>query len=200
MEKIKHFKFCLVIVNSKLDQKRCVRRLSKNKLISMLRECGAIKFGSFILTSGAKSDYYIDIKKASADPKILKTIARFIAEYAKGYDIIAGMELGAVPLAVAVSLEVGKPFVIIRKEKKEHGTGKLIEGLDVSQKRVLLVEDVTTTGGSVVKAIKCLRENKAMVDRVVTVVDRLSGAKERLKEMDVELISLLDVNDILEKR
>ena len=169
-------------------------------MISMLRECGAVKFGSFILASGAKSDYYIDIKKASTNPKILKTIACFIAEYSKGYDIIAGMELGAVPLAVAVSLEVGKPFVIIRKEKKEHGTGKLIEGLDVSQKRVLLVEDVVTTGGSVVKAVKCLRENKAMVDRVVTVVDRLSGAKERLKEMDVELISLVDVNDILEKR
>ena len=165
----------------------------------MLKECGAIQFGHFVLTSGATSNYYIDIKKASTNPKILRVFAKLVAKHAEGYDVVAGIELGAVPLAVAVSLEVNKPFVIVRKEKKEHGTGKLLEGADISHKRVLLVEDVTTTGGSVVKAIKCLRENNAMVDKVVTVVDRLSGAKEKLREMRVELISLLDVNDILKK-
>jgi orotate phosphoribosyltransferase len=174
--------------------------LNKDELASLLKECGAIQFGHFVLTSGAVSDYYIDIKKASTNPKVLKLIAKSIAPYAENYDIIAGMELGAVPLAVAVSIETNRPFVIIRKEKKEHGTGKLIEGPDVSQKKVMVVEDVTTTGGSVIKAIKYLRENGAIVDRVVTVVDRLGGAKEKLKDMNVEFIALLDVNDIFKKR
>ncbi len=114
------------------------------------------------------SDYYIDIKKASTNPKILKKIAEAMAEYAEGYDVIAGMELGAVPLAVALSLETRIPYVIIRKEKREHGTGKQIEGGDVKDKKVIIVEDVTTSGGSVIKSINILRENKAIVDKVIS--------------------------------
>lgn len=168
-------------------------------MIKLLKECGAIKFGHFVLTSGAISNYYIDIKKASTDPKILKKIAKAIKPYTEGYDIIAGMELGAVPIAVALSLETDKPYVIIRKEKKEHGTGRQIEGEDVKDKKVLLVEDVTTSGGSVVKAVKILRESQAKVNKVISVVDRESGAKENLLELDVDLISLISVSDIFEK-
>jgi len=140
--------------------------MDKQKLIDLLKKCGAIQFGRFVLTSGAVSNYYIDIKKASTNPKILKKIAEMMAEYVAGYDLIAGMELGAVPLAVALSLETNIPYVIVRKEKREHGTGKQIEGGDVKNKKVLVVEDVTTSGGSVVKAIKTLREEKALVMRL----------------------------------
>jgi orotate phosphoribosyltransferase len=76
--------------------------MKKDKLIQQLKECGAIKFGRFVLTSGAISDYYIDIKKASTEPKILKLIAQEMSSYTKGYDLLAGMELGAVPLVVAL--------------------------------------------------------------------------------------------------
>jgi orotate phosphoribosyltransferase len=173
--------------------------MEKKELINLLKECGAIEFGRFILTSGAVSNYYIDIKKASTNPHILKKIAKAIAEYAKGYDIIAGMELGAVPLAVAVSLETEIPYVIIRKEKREHGTGKQIEGGDVKGKKVLIVEDVTTSGGSVIKSVSILRENEAIVDEVIAVVDRESGTKEKLKKLDINFIPLLSVSDILKK-
>jgi len=173
--------------------------MNKNEIVNMLKECGAVQFGSFVLTSGATSNYYIDIKKASTKPVILKKISHAMAPYTKGYDMIAGMELGAVPLAVALSLETGLPYVIIRKEKKEHGTGKQIEGDDVNGKRVLLVEDVTTTGGSVLKSISILRENKAIVERVVSVVDRGSGAREKLEALGVEFTSLVSVDDILKK-
>jgi len=173
--------------------------MDKKELIELLKECGAIQFGRFVLTSGAVSDYYIDIKKASTEPAVLKKIAEAMVEYAKGYDIIAGMELGAVPLVVALSLETNIPYVIIRKEKKEHGTSKQIEGGEVKGKKVLIIEDVTTSGKSVVKSIKIIRENKAKVDEVLAVVDRESGAEEKLKNADVSFIPLLSVSDILKK-
>lgn len=173
--------------------------MNKKELIELLKECGAIQFGRFVLTSGAVSDYYIDIKKASSNPKILKILAKEMVEYAQGYDFIAGMELGAVPLIVALSLETNIPYIIIRKEKREHGTSKQIEGGDVKGKRVLIIEDVTTSGGSVIKSIQILRENKAIVDEVVVVVDRESGAEEKLINAEVAFNPLLSVSDILKK-
>ena len=173
--------------------------MNKKELIELLKECGAIQFGRFVLTSGAVSDYYINIKKASSNPKILKILAKEMVEYAQGYDFIAGMELGAVPLIVALSLETNIPYLIIRKEKREHGTSKQIEGEDAKGKRVLVIEDVTTSGGSVVKSIQILRENKAIVDEVIVVVDRETGAEEKLRNVDVSFIPLLSVSDILKK-
>jgi orotate phosphoribosyltransferase len=174
--------------------------MKKDVLIAQLKQCGAIKFGRFVLTSGAISDYYIDIKKASTEPKILRLIAQQMSEYVQGYDMLAGMELGAVPLVVALSLETNIPYVIIRKEKREHGTAKQIEGGDVKGKSVLVVEDVTTSGGSTVKTIQILRENNAEVEKVIVVVDRESGAREQLKKLEVEFISLVSVSEILKKK
>jgi len=174
--------------------------MKKEKLIQSLKDCGAIKFGRFVLTSGAISDYYIDIKKASTEPKTLRLIAQEMSTYTKGYDMLAGMELGAVPLVVALALETDIPYVIIRKEKREHGTGKQIEGGDVKGKNVLIVEDVTTSGGSVVKTIQILRENQAEVEKVLAVVDRESGAKEQHKKLEVEFIPLVSVSEILKKK
>ena len=172
----------------------------KEEFIKLLENCGAIQFGRFTLRSGAISDYYIDIKKASTNPIILKTIAKAMADYTNGYDILAGMELGAVPLVVAVSLETNIPYVIIRKEKKEHGTGKQIEGGEIKGKRVLIIEDVTTSGGSVIKSIQVIRENQGIVDEVLAVVDRESGAEKKMKELDVSFIPLLSVSEFLKKK
>ena len=173
--------------------------MEKDVLVEKLERCGAIQFGRFVLTSGAVSDYYIDIKRASTDPETLKLIAEYMIPFAEGYDLLAGMELGAVPLVVALSLQTSIPYVIIRKEKKQHGTAREIEGEDVNGKKILVIEDVTTSGGSVLKAIRILRENGGFVDKVVVVVDRESGASQKLKEIGVTLTPLLTVNDILKK-
>jgi len=173
--------------------------MDKEKLINLLKECEAIQFGKFVLTSGAISDYYIDIKKASMQPKVLDKIAEMMVEFIEGYDLIAGMELGAVPLVVALSLKTNIPYIIVRKEKKEHGTVKQIEGRSVKNKKVLVIEDVTTSGGSVIKTIQILRDNKALVDEVIVVVDRESGAEEKLRDADVSFIPLLSVSDIIKK-
>jgi len=174
--------------------------MNKEKLIESLKSCGAIKFGHFTLTSGATSDYYIDIKKASTNPKILREITEAFAEYVTGYDLLAGMELGAVPLVTALSLKTDIPFVIIRKKKREHGTENQIEGSVEKEARVLIIEDVATSGGSIVKTIQALRAEGAIVDKALVVVDRESGAEEKLKELGVELQPLLSVKDILDKK
>jgi orotate phosphoribosyltransferase len=173
--------------------------MNKQELIQLLKECEAIQFGRFVLTSGAVSDYYIDIKKASTNPRILNKITEAMVDYTEGYDILAGIELGAVPLVVALSIKTGLPYAIIRKEKREHGTSKQIEGAEIKGKKVLIIEDVTTSGGSVVKSIKIIRENKGFVDEVIAIVDRESGAKEKLRSADVNFIPLLSVSDILKK-
>ena len=173
--------------------------MDKKELIKLLKGCGAIQFGRFVLTSGAVSDYYIDIKKASTTPEILKKIVEAMAEYAEGYDLLAGMELGAVPLVVALSLKTGIPYIIIRKKKREHGTSKQIEGGETKGKKVLIIEDVTTSGLSVINTIKISRESQGLVDEVIAVVDRESGAEEKLRNADVNFIPLLSVSDILKK-
>ncbi len=163
-----------------------------------LIECGAIKFGHFKLTSGKESNYYVDIKLASTNPQVLKEIASEMSKLTQDndYELIAGMELGAVPLAVALALETKKPYLIIRKEKPSHGTGKQLVGNAEAGKRVLLVEDVATTGGSVVKAINVIREEGLTVDKVVVVVDREEGALENLKDLKVELLPLVKASDL----
>lgn len=173
--------------------------MQKNDLIQLLKECGAIKYGHFILTSGAISDYYVDIKKASTNPKTLKIIAQEMSKYTKGYDLLAGMELGAVPLVVALSLETGIPYVIVRKYKREHGTKKQIEGNDVTDKNVLVIEDVTTSGGSIVKTIQILRSNNAKIDKALAVVDRGIDIIEKLQQMEIDFIPLVHTNDIIKK-
>jgi len=169
--------------------------MSNEKLIEMLKSCGAIKFGNFVLTSGKKSNYYIDIKQASTNPRILKEIAKNMKKHVKDHELIAGMELGAVPIAVALSLETNIPFVIVRKEERKHGTGKQIEGENVNGKKVLIVEDVTTTGGSVLKAMEILKKEGAILDKIVTVVDREEGAKGRIAEYGLELIPLVRASE-----
>jgi orotate phosphoribosyltransferase len=164
-----------------------------------LVSCGAIRFGSFTLTSGRTSSYYVDVKQATSRPAVLRTLARALAEHMEGADVVAGVELGAVPLVVAVSLETDVPFAILRKAERAHGTGKGIEGAAVDGRRVVVLEDVTTSGGSVADGVERLRSAGATVDRVVTVVDRNEGSRQRLKEADVEFVSLVSSEDLLRR-
>lgn len=162
-----------------------------------LKKCGAFKTGEFMLTSGKKSNYYVDIKQASTNPKILREIAKCMAEHLKGEEKIAGMELGAVPLATALALETNLPYLIIRKGKRKHGTGKLIEGEMKKDDKIILVEDVTTTGISLVKAAEIIRNEGGRVERALVVVDREEGAAELLKENGLELVPMVKVSEMM---
>jgi len=175
--------------------------MSKMRIKEALRDCGALMYGEFTLASGKKSRYYIDIKRASTDPQVLAEIAEemagLLAVKGMSYDRIAGVVLGSIPLAVALSLRTGTPYVMVRKERKDHGTGKLIEGPMMQNDRVLVVEDVVTSAGSSAEAVAILRDSGAKVSTVLAVIDRQEGGRERLAEMGVELISLLTAEDVL---
>lgn len=168
-----------------------------NKVAEILEKYGAIELGEFTLASGAKSSYYIDMKTAATNPALLEIIGREIAEN-YDFEVVAGVAVGAVPIAVAVSLASKKPYCIIRKEEKNHGKSGMLIG-NVRNKRVILVEDVTTSGGSVLFGLKVLRENEADVREVVTIVDREQGALERLRSTGVRLSALVRASEIVEK-
>lgn len=167
-----------------------------------LQECGAAKFGDFILASGKKSRYYIDVRKAVTKPKILKLIsdhivAEIMIRKIKA-DYIACVELGAVPLGTVVSIDTGIPLIIVRKQTKDHGTKDRLVGDFETGKIVVLVEDVTTTGGSVISAVQALRNEGLIVNTVVSVVDRDEGAEENLNKEGLSLISLVKAKTLLE--
>lgn len=148
-----------------------------------LVDCGAVRFGDFTLTSGKKSRYYVDIKKASSRPDILKRITRGFLDIGMECDKVAGMELGAVPLIVAYSLESGVQFIIIRKGEREHGTGRLIEGDILPGERILLLEDVVTSGGSVIRAADHIIQAGGKIVGILSVVDREEGGTEKVGEI-----------------
>src|SRR5437867_9452998 len=164
----------------------------------MLMSSGALRFGDFTLASGKQSPYYIDIKKAITRPEILRAIAARMAPFARHVDRIAGVELGAVPIAAVVALETGKPYIMVRKERKEHGTSKEFEGDLVAGDRLLFVEDVVTTGGTLMKAIQRMRAAGAAVTEVVAVVDREEGGKEALASIDVILRALVTSEELMQ--
>jgi orotate phosphoribosyltransferase len=164
-------------------------------LKDMLMEMKVVQKGEFILTSGKKSNYFVNIKRASTNPKVLREIAKAMAPYVNECKI-AGMALGAVPLAVAVALETNQPFVMVRKEPKDHGTKELIEGDVAPGDKFVIVEDVATTGGSTLHVVSALRAKGANVSKAIVVVDRQEGAKEMLVEHGIELISLFTVQDL----
>ena len=164
-------------------------------LKDMLKELKVVQKGEFILTSGMKSNYFVNIKRASTNPKVLREIGKAMAPYVNECKI-AGMALGAVPLAVAVALETDQPFVMVRNEPKDHGTKELIEGEVAPGDKFVIVEDVATTGGSTLRVVSALREKGANVSKAIVVVDRQEGAKEMLVEHGIELVSLFTVQDL----
>ncbi|MFA6333485.1 MAG: orotate phosphoribosyltransferase [Methanoregula sp.] len=168
-----------------------------NPLAEMLIRYKAIEFGDFTLASGVKSPYYIDVKTAVTRPELLSAVAEIIAS-SHDFDIVAGVAVGGVPLCVATSLAKKTPYAIIRSAGKDHGKKSLIIG-DVTNKDVLLVEDVTTSGGSALYGVNILRAAGARVDRVVTVVDREQGAEAMLASHGVRIIPLVRLHELLDQ-
>lgn len=171
--------------------------IDRGHLVAALKVAGALRFGTFTLTSGETSSYYVDIKKAITRPDLLKRIADAMAPYARDADRIAGVELGAVPIAAAVGLASGKPYVMVRKATKGHGTKHEFEGELARGNRVLFVEDVVTTGGTLRAAIERMRDHGAVIEDCVCVVDREEGGRILLAEINVRLHALLSAKDLL---
>jgi orotate phosphoribosyltransferase len=173
---------------------------ARAEIVRLLVDSGAVRFGDFTLASGEKSDVYIDVKRAWTDPVRLERLAAALAAHAGSEERLAGMELGAVPLVVALALKTRRPYAVLRKAAKEHGTRQPFEGDLPAGSRVLLVEDVTTTGGSTVRSVEIVRAAGALVDRALAVVDRENGATERLAAVGVRLEPLVRLSELRSHR
>ena len=154
--------------------------------------------GEFTLRSGKKSTYYLDKYLFETQPDVLRELGRRFATFVhERIDRIAGAELGAIALAAATSLATGKPFVIVRNSKKAgYGTGKLIEGQLLPGERVLVVEDICTSGGQAIEAMKVLTEAGAEIDRLVVVIDRQEGGRQNVEQAGYAFDSLLTSTDL----
>ncbi len=147
--------------------------------------------GDFLLSSGQRSRYYMDKYRFSTEPSLLRDIAIGLAGLLpEGINCLAGVELGAVPLATAVSLETGLPFVIVRKGTKDYGTSNLIEGVLPENAKVALIEDVLTTAAQAIRAALLLTELGASVQKIVYVVNREQGAQENMASAGFEGVAL----------
>ena len=169
---------------------------------TFLYEKKIIKFGNFTLASGKKSPYYIDLRLVPSFPheyrKMIKGLQNLIAEKIgfEDFHCLVSVPTGGLVVAASLATEIVKPLIYVRKQAKEHGTGKAVEGVTCQDMKLLMIEDVVTSGGSVINAIKSIKDEKMIITDVCAIVDRMEGATQALQSEGMKLHSLLTISDI----
>jgi len=175
--------------------------VNRDDLARALRDAAYLE-GDFVLRSGRRSTYYLDKYRFETRPEVLAPLGEALAdavhEHEPDADRLAGPELGAVALAAAASLESGLPFLIVRKAAKDYGTANLLEGGYEEGECVCLIEDVVTSGGAAIEAVKALRAAGLRVSNAICVVDREEGGVDELARHAVRLRPLFRASELLE--
>jgi len=176
---------------------------AKARLLEIIKQKSLLR-GTFKLVSGAISDYYLDLKPTTFDPEGAALIADIVCGMLgddADVDSIGGLELGAVPIVAAVCARSRqqRPIAgfVVRKEKKGHGTDRKIDGNFKPNSTVVLIEDVTTKGGSVMQAVRAVRAQGAVVKKIITIVDREEGAAENLGKEGIALVPIFTKTELL---
>ena len=172
--------------------------MTREELAERIAEVALLR-GEFTLRSGRKSSYYLDKYLFSTQPAILRELGRMFAErLPKGTTLLAGAELGGIPLVTAASLASGLPCVFIRNQRKNYGTAKQLEGKSSASDRVVIVEDIATTGGQVLEAAKVIAESSggAAIVKIIATIDRLEGARENIERAGYDFDALFTVRDL----
>lgn len=176
---------------------------SERRALIDLIAAEAVFHGDFTLSSGKKATYYVDMRKLTLDHRAAPAIGRLVLDAVRDLDVdaVGGLTLGADPIANAVmhaSVAGGTPVdaFVVRKEPKDHGRGRQIEGAEVAGARVVIVEDTSTTGGSPLKAAEVAAAAGAEIVAVVTVVDRKTGAQAAVEAAGYEWRSIIDLDDL----
>jgi orotate phosphoribosyltransferase len=168
---------------------------------SFLLKSNSLKFGVFTLASGKQSAYYIDLRVLPSFPGYFRlgisALKDIVAEKVGRFDILASVPTSGLVFGSALAYEMNKPFIYVRKEPKNYGTNKMIEGFLEPGSKVIIVDDVATTGTSVSSAVEIMRANGGIVEDVVALVDRHEGAEDKLKKMGVKLSAVIGINDIV---
>lgn len=176
---------------------------------SFLHEKGAIKFGDFTLSSGKKSSYYIDLRVVSSFPhqfrKMIKHLQNEISENIglDNFDYLVSVPTSGLVIASALAIETVKPLIYVRNKPKDYGTSKSIEGWFESGKKVLMVDDVATTGGSVINALKSLKDEGLVITDAFVIINRMEGAGKALQSEGVkmhDLTNILEITNLLHEQ
>ena len=174
----------------------------KSLLIKLIHQ-HALQLGDFTLASGEKADFYLDCRKLTLTGEGANTISAGMIDLMRGDwpDAVGGMAIGADPITASIvtcawQQQLPLRGFIVRKEAKEHGTGRQVEGAAQPGDRAVIVEDVVTTGGSSIRAIEYAREFGLKIDRILSIVDRQKGASERFAEIGVRLESLVQLDEL----
>jgi len=153
--------------------------------------------GEFLLRSGNISNEYFDKYLFESNPQLLQEIALQMKDNLPDeFDMLAGLEVGGIPIATALSFVTGKPVIFVRKKAKEYGTCKFAEGGDVKNKKVVVIEDVVTSGGQIVLSTEDLRKEGAIISTALCVIDRESGGAESLEKSGINLIPLFTMSEL----
>ena len=169
---------------------------------TFLHEKGAIKFGDFTLTSGKKSSYYVDLRIVPSFPhqfrKMVKRLQSNISEKIglENFDYLVSVPTSGLVIASALATETVKPLIYVRNKPKDYGTSKSIEGSFERGKKALMIDDVATTGGSVVNAIKLLKEAGIVISDAFVIINRMECASEALEAEGVKIHNLTDILEI----
>ncbi len=168
-------------------------------IATLIENSGAIKRGKFKLSDGALTDYYIDKYVFETDPEVLEVIVEQLADLLDDdVDVVAGPELGAIPLVTAVSLETHTPSIYVRKGEKHLGTQARVEGTLERGQSVAILEDVSTTGGTILETANLIEELGGVVSQLIVVVDRNEGAVENAESQGYELEYLVQIGENLQ--
>jgi orotate phosphoribosyltransferase len=173
-----------------------------SEMALFLLKSNSLKFGLFTLASGKQSPYYIDLRILQSFPNYFRLAILALRDLInKGigsdFDCLGSIPTSGLVFASALGYEMLKPLIYIRKDSKPYGRSKTIEGYLKPGGKVLLIDDVATTGTSLSNAIKVIRENGAIVKDAVAIISRLEGAEEKLEDIDVRLISIATINDMV---
>jgi orotate phosphoribosyltransferase len=174
----------------------------KVEIAKILHKIDALKFGVFKLTSGKASPYYIDLRVVPSFPDAFRKICDFYAEQItnnvglKNFDRVAGVPLAGIPFASQIAYNLGKPFLYVRKGVRLHGRRRRVEGILISGDRVLLIDDLVTTGLTLNRAAKAVRAEGGVVREAVALLDREEGGREKLEKNGTKLHALLKMSEV----
>lgn len=179
------------------------KRFLSQRAVEILYNRGAILFGEFILTSGMKSPYYIDLRVLPSYPndfnEICDMYSELIRNEVEAVDRIAGVPTAGIPFATLIAHKLNKPLIYVRKKtEREHGRGRLVEGVLERGDQVILIDDVATTGGSLILTANSIRFVGGEIAGAVVLVDREQGAADNLKQVGVRLHYLVKITDAAE--
>ncbi len=182
--------------------KQKIDQVKKIEIAKILHNIDALKFGVFKLTSGKSSPYYIDLRVVPSFPDAFKQICDFYSEHinsqigTENFDRIAGVPLAGIPFASQVAYNLKKPFLYVRKNNRHHGRQRRVEGILVSGDRVLLLDDLITTGLNLKTAAEAIRAEGGVVKEAVAFLDREEGGKEELEESGIKVHTLLRISEV----